>query len=108
MKRIYRRNIEEMYSLMESYELGHMSRTAFCSHHDLPLSVFGYWRSKYRKSQELKNGSKQQDNFVALEVSPPASGSVVLELELGKGVKLIFHQYPEVKYLHALLSVDLC
>ena len=105
MKRIYRRNQGEMYSLMESYELGHMSRTAFCSHHGLPLSVFAYWRSKYRKSEELKKEPKQQDNFITLEVSPPASGSVMLELELGKGAKLIFHQYPDVKYLQSLLSL---
>ena len=105
MKRIYRRNQGEMYSLMESYELGNMSRIAFCNHHALPLSVFGYWRSKYRKSQELKNGSKQEDNFITLEVSPPSIGSVVLELELGKGVKLRFHQYPDVKYLQSLLSL---
>lgn len=102
---MYRRNREEMYSLMESYELGNMSRRAFCSHHELPLSVFGYWRSKYRKTQGLKNVSKAQANFISLEVSPPASGSVVLELELGKGVKLRFHQYPDVQYLQSLLSV---
>lgn len=105
MKRIYRRNSQEMYSLMESYELGTMSRTAFCSHHDLPLSVFGYWRSKYRKSQGLNHGSKQRDNFISLEVSPPASGSVVFELELDNGVKLRFHKYPDVKYLQSLLSL---
>ena len=100
-----RRNSAEMYPLVESYLSSDLSREAFCQLHDIPLCVFAYWYGKYRKAH-MEN-EPGPGGFVPLEIQG-SSVLAVLELELGNGKRLRFFNYPTLKYLEGILSMDPC
>lgn len=101
------RSSKEMYPIVEAYMLGSLSRSSFCSQHNLSISALNYWQTKYRKSQEVSK-TKDRSNFIAVEVSPASERTPVMELELGEKGRLKFFSYPDPAYLKSVLILDLC
>jgi hypothetical protein len=47
-----KRSQEEWLTLVRSWEESGLSQRAFCQKHELKLATFGYWRTRYLRSQE--------------------------------------------------------
>ncbi|RME00427.1 MAG: hypothetical protein D6816_13725 [Bacteroidetes bacterium] len=121
-----------MYPLVEAYLSGDLSREAFCRAHDLPMPVFSYWQTKYRKAHGLSSARKASarqggdsgqghseqskadqlpasgGKFVALCVESSSCGEVLMEWELAEGMRLRFYRWPDAAYFEALLQLGTC
>lgn len=64
---------KEMFPLIEEWENSNESREAFCHRHNLQLSTFSYWRSRYIKSKVR-----------------PATSFVELQPNLGEDLEIIY------------------
>ena len=70
-----RRTVEEMFTLIKSWESSQESQAHFCNRHDVTLSTFSYWRTKYRKEKRAM----------------PASGSFIgLQPQLPEGLEILY------------------
>jgi len=69
----------EMFNLIRLWEESYEDRATFCKAHDLSISTFSYWRTKYRKSQ-----ARSSNGFIELK---PTSASV-LEIVYPNGVMI--------------------
>ena len=41
---------QRMFSLVEQWQASQMTKKEFCRHHQIKLSTFGYWNTRYRRS----------------------------------------------------------
>jgi len=73
----------EMFPLIERWQSSSLSQSAFCLEHDVSLSTFGYWRSKYMKSMDTDG------DFISIEAEHTPSR---LEVLFPNGVRVFLDQ----------------
>ena len=73
---------QRMFSLVEQWQASEMTKKEFCHHHDINLSTFGYWTSRYRRSCAGSAGG-----FVQIGSSAEPSGG--MQLIYPNGVRLL-------------------
>lgn len=59
----------KMFTLIESWEQSNQPQADFCTQHNIALSKFGYWRSKWLALHS--SSSSEPPSFV--EIAPPTS-----------------------------------
>ena len=47
---------EKMFSLIEQWRAGGTTQKEFCRQHQIKLSTFGYWNTRYRRHQNEQGG----------------------------------------------------
>lgn len=92
-----RRSREEMFAIIEQWESSQESREAFCQSHNLPVSTFSYWRTKYAKAKE----QPREPGFVQLK--PRISDN--LEVIYPNGVRVKVPQGSSLADLRALIQL---
>lgn len=80
----------KMFSLIREWESSDLDRLTFCKEHDIKVSKFSYWRTKYKHSQ---SADTQAEGFV--KVNPKTCSSI--ELLYPNGVKAILP--PEIDHV---------
>jgi len=58
----------EMFALVEAWEQSGQPQPAFCTQHNITLSKFGYWRSKWLAFQS----SSYSDSSSFIEIETPS------------------------------------
>ena len=96
----------EMFPLVESWLQSGLTQHAFSLRHQLPVHVFVYWVSRYRKAQLAPPDSSvgsASTGFIRLSppVTPPASEMAV---ELPGGIVIRFSNLVPITYLQALVT----
>jgi transposase-like protein len=90
-----KRTSEEMFPVVEAYLESGKTQKAFCLAENIPLAVFAYWLSKYRRSRDT--------SFV--EIAPPrGEESALLEVLYPSGVRLRFFGWVDASYVGSLLE----
>ena len=87
----------KMFALMSLWESSGLTRQEFCKEHEIKLSNFSYWRTRYRKSQTA-SGS---ENFI--KVKPVLATSI--ELIYPNGVKMVLPANSDIATLSALINL---
>ncbi|HAQ70048.1 MAG TPA: hypothetical protein DCR48_03640 [Flavobacteriales bacterium] len=87
----------EMFPLVADWESSKENQELFCKNNGISISVFSYWRSKYRKRQR----NSAADLFTALE--PESTSSI--ELTYPNGVKISLPKYSELSMIQALIRL---
>ena len=90
---------EEMFSTIEKWKQGSLSRKSFCREHHIAPSTFSYWYSKYTRSQG--SDSRQGSGFIKVEPAFQSS----LEVFYPNGVKIRLPQDTSVSDLRALIQL---
>jgi len=89
----------EMFSLIAEWESSGLDRSSFCELHDIKVSKFSYWRTRYKKSQPL---SPNTTNFVKLQPSLESSVEVIYP----NGVKVVLPSVNDTATISALILVQ--
>ena len=92
-----RRRPEEMFPIIEEWENCNESRETFCQRHNLPLSTFSYWRTKYAQGRSTTS----EPGFVKLR--PELHDS--LEVIYPNGVRVRLSQNSSLADLRALIQL---
>lgn len=93
------RTEEDMFPLVAQWQESEQTQKAFCIQHSIPVSVFAYWRRRYRDQQASLED--RQSSFIPVRMD--VSGPVALEVILPSGPVLRFAQVVPVGYLKSLL-----
>lgn len=94
-----------MFPLVESWLQSGLTQQAFSVKNQLPVHVFVYWVSRYRKAQLAPPDTSVggvSPGFMRL--SPPAATVPDVAVELPSGVVIRFSSLVPVTYLQALLA----
>ena len=101
-----------MFPLIERYLKSPTTQQAFCRAHGLPLSVFTYWLTKYRR--ETSQPGHEPDG-VSVEIMPDGDGArsissareerPFLEMVYARGVRLRLFTPVEPAYLERLVAL---
>lgn len=111
-KKMSRRTKQEMYPLVDAWQVSGQSKTAFCRERQLNIHTFNYWLQKHKAdldsgiSGEVSSGGGK---FVALEVTSKrvVSPDAKLELIYPNGVILRLGQVVNSGYLESLIKINL-
>ena len=87
----------KMFALMASWESSGLTRQEFCKDHDIKLSNFSYWRTRYLRSQS----SKKSEHFV--KIKPAVATSI--ELIYPNGVKIVLPANSDSATLSTLIRL---
>lgn len=87
-----------MFPIIEEWESTDESREIFCKRHDVPISTFSYWRTRYAKSRH----ADQSPKFVKLTPEPPSSD---LEIIYPNGVKIRLPHSSSLSDLRTLIHL---
>lgn len=90
-----------MFSMIENWKGSGQNQNEFCKTQGCPISVFQYWRKKYRDGQAPITTSHA---FVPLHIRSAEPGSPMTELIFPDGKRINFYQAVEASLLRALLS----
>ena len=94
----------KMFSMIESWKASGQSQHVFCKEQAIVYSNFHYWYKKY-KDQHGQGSNGEVFLPVKIKKSVTLSpGSVVMELALENGSRLIFYQTVDASYLRSLLG----
>lgn len=93
------RTEEDMFALVAQWQSSGETQKAFCTQHNVPVSVFAYWLRRYRDHRAEERD--ESGGFVPVHMA--TSGSFAIEMALPSGVVLRFGQVVPVGYLKALL-----
>ena len=68
---------EQMFSLLEQWEVSKLSKKEFCTQHQIAYHRFHYWHKRYSATQGL---TSKQDlaTFLPLDIEAPASHTEVM------------------------------
>jgi hypothetical protein len=92
-----RRSIEEMVPLLEAFARSGETIKAFCERSGVPVSVFTYWRTKYRREVD------RTGDFV--EITPtPSEDRALAEVVFPSGVRIRFFGPVAPAYLAGVVS----
>ena len=76
-----------MFTLVEQWQAGTMSRKQFCENHNIALSTFAYWFGQYRRENEV-----QQESVGFVRIDPQGlvrvQGRSDVELIYPNGVRI--------------------
>lgn len=86
-----------MFAIIEQWESSQESREAFCQSHNLSVSTFSYWRTKYAKAKKQAG----EPGFVQLQ----ACMSDNLEVIYPNGVRVKVPQGSSLADLRALIQL---
>jgi hypothetical protein len=93
----------EMYPLIRQWQSSGLSKSEYCSVHNIKLHTFYYWEQKYRK--ETADSINKVGQFVELQINTTEEqGSEKLIICCPNGVYLKFVELPSPSYLCALLK----
>ena len=76
---------EQMYALIREWEQSGLTRDQFCNDHNIRVSTFGYWRTKYLRGENPETDSDFLPVYPAeinqVEIQYPSG--VILRLPAG-------------------------
>jgi hypothetical protein len=82
-----------IYPLIAKYEQqSDLTQKQFCKKHDLSISTFSYWLSKYRRSGQVANNQDSLaphfDQLTVTDLASSTFSSSVIRITYPSGVKL--------------------
>lgn len=86
-----------MFPLIREWEESNERRDAFCEKHNLPVSTFSYWRTRYARSQK----AAVQPGFVKLQAEVEGH----LEVVYPNGVKVRLPQGSSLAEVRSLIKL---
>jgi hypothetical protein len=92
---------QQMFSIIEQWRQSGLTQKAYCIQNNIAYHVFHYWYKCYRDKRATS--VNRQSSFVQLQVNPDLSVAAI-ELQLGDGKRLLFHQPVSSDYLKSLIS----
>lgn len=92
---------EQMFKLIEQWQLSGVTQNAFCQQQSIKYHVFHYWYKRYRDRHA--ESQSNAPSFVKLQVANPASSGSV-EIYYPGGIRIIFHEPVSSNYLKALIG----
>lgn len=102
MKKVMTRKSEsEMFPIIEEWESSDENREAFCRRHNVSLSTFSYWRTRYAKSK-IGATAHQQGKFIELS---PETFEDYLEILYPNGVRLRLPSGSSLSSLQTLIGL---
>ena len=87
----------DMFPLVAAWEASTENQDQFCKSNGINISIFSYWRSKYRKSQ--------QNSSVELFTELQAEKNGFMEVIYPNGVKISLPQNSELSTIQSLISL---
>ena len=72
---------DQMFSLLEAYELSNQTVFAFCTDKDLKIPTFYYWRRKFRTAQSV------HQDFIPIPI-PQSAERATLRIAYPNGVNI--------------------
>ena len=91
---------QQMFDHITQWQQSGVSQKAYCTQNNIPYHVFHYWYKCYRNENSMSN---EFSSFVQLKVQP-SSSTPVIELLLGDGKRILFHQPVSSDYLKSLIN----
>jgi hypothetical protein len=94
----------KMFSMIEAWRVSEQSQHSFCKEQSIVYSNFHY---RYKKYKDQHGQGTNGEVFLPVKIKKPvtpSTGSVVMELALENGSRLIFYQMVDVSYLRSLLG----
>jgi len=94
----------KMFSMIEAWKASGQNQHSFCKEHSIVYSNFHYWYKKYKDQHHRRSNGEV---FLPVKVKKSvtqSAGSVVMELALENGSRLIFYQRVDASYLRSLLG----
>jgi hypothetical protein len=92
---------QEMFSMIANWQQSGLTQKAYCIQNNIAYYVFHYWYKCYRDTRTTT--VDRPTSFVQLQVTSGSSVPTV-ELQLGDGRRLLFHQPVSSDYLKSLIS----
>lgn len=100
-----RRTSEAWRDLIQSWQSSELTQKQFCAQQSIAYSAFHYWFKKFRNE---KSPSRINSGFVPVKITPDKPvekyGSVMAEVLLPDGRRVIIYQGIDVQFLRDLLS----
>lgn len=91
----------QMFAHVAVWQQSGLTQRAYCMQNNIAYHVFHYWYKRYR--DECAATGNKQSAFVQLQVQA-SSSNAVMELLLGDGRRLLFHQIVSSDYLKSLIN----
>lgn len=91
---------QQMFHHIVQWQRSNLSQKGYCMQNNIPYHVFHYWYKCYRNKNSI---SHKSSSFVELKVQP-SSSIPVIELLLGDGKRILFHQPVNSDYLKSLIN----
>jgi transposase-like protein len=93
----------EMFPIIKKWESTTESQSSFCQRHDIGMSTFSYWRSRYSKSKNISRHKGDTPHFTQLVAKD--SSSPQLEIIYPNGVKIRLSESSSLADLQALIQL---
>lgn len=91
---------DKMFDLIHQWEESGLNRKTFCRKHNLNLSQFSYWRTKYLKEQ---SGKEKESDEVFIPVKPATDST--LEIKYPNGVVIRVPENTSTGQLQTLINL---
>ena len=96
-----RKKESEMFSFIENYKNGDLSRKEFCDQHGLAVSTFDYWHKKYRRAHSRQAAS----DFIRINAGAIMQDRYLMEVQTRKGSLFRFNELVATEYLSRLMEL---
>lgn len=96
------RTKDEMYPVVERWLASPLSKKDFCQQEGLPLSVLGYWITRYNRERVE---TQINQGFMPLRITTsPNYRPAYMEVYLPTGIRISFNQRPSEQELLLILT----
>jgi len=94
---------QTMFSLIEKWQRGGLTKKQFCAQHNVALHSFYYWFKLYRRQNDLIP-VLPSNRFVEIQSTPPVPIDAVIEILLTSGHRIIFNQPVSASFIKEVIS----